>query len=163
MSTEPFDKTKLIPARMRAPIARGEPPIYYVTRPDLDRLPLNTFLVRAMMSTEGRVLQAVFRLVWPRDPSQYRRETLTPNKRLLYGFWTGGMAVKRLADAQAETWRHIVLPTDPGFDLIDGFKIQCDTRRSVAGRPVRTSPTLLYKALGLEPPELSGSDTHDPS
>ena len=46
----------------------------------------------------------------------------------------------------------MIYPGEPGHDMLEGFKVACDTRRSWADKPVDMRPTLLYKALGLLEP-----------
>ena len=112
----------------------------------LDMMPLTTFLIATSSRSEEATPLVAVRLVKPNDPSPYAEQKLTPDKRLLYYFWSHAEGAKQ-ALGQASTtkrWRWIVQPGDPGFEELDAFKILCDHRR---GRIVDT--TLLYRALGL--------------
>lgn len=144
-----YNITKLIPPHAREEIRRGEPPLYVARRPDYDRLPLLTFLVRTDMGTLGLVPNRVVRIVKPNNPRAYSKAKLTPGERLLYVCWGNGFAVKTLKDAQQDTYRHIVQPGDPGYDMLDAFKIACDHKRSWTSGPAPFEPDLLYRALGL--------------
>lgn len=140
----------LIPANMRKSVAEGGPPIYRINQPDFDRLPLETFLVDAVVGTEGRVPARVCKIVKPNDPAKYPDIKRTEAGRLLYVFWSRGVCVRSLRSVVVCTVHHVVVPGSARHDKIDAFKIACDTRRSVLGR-VPTAPTLLCEALGLNP------------
>lgn len=144
-----FDKAKLIPPAMQTVIANGGVPLYKVTRPDLDRLPLYTFLIGAMMGSNGKVIDSLIRIVKPNDPRGYELSKLTKDKRLLYVSWWRGHAARSLYDAKMTTWQYVVMPDDPGFETLDAFKIACDLKHSACGR-TPFAPTLLYRALGLD-------------
>lgn len=67
----------------------------------------------------------------------------------------------RRALRQLHTWptptsrltvRYVVLPGDPEFDMVDAFKILCDTRRACSDGPVKVPDTLLCRGLGIDPP-----------
>jgi hypothetical protein len=65
-------------------------------------------------------------------------------------FWANGHACKRLANVQQHIFRHIVLPSDPGFAMMEAFKFACDHRRAMSTAPIRMPPTLCYRALGID-------------
>lgn len=118
---------------------------------DHDELPLLTFLVRA--SDKVDLPRTCMRLVKPNNPEDYHKDYLTPGDRLVYYFWWHvedgeSKAIKRLAPmgvSRVRRWHWIIKPGDPGYELLDAFKLVCDHRR---GQTV--TPTLLYRALGLE-------------
>lgn len=111
----------------------------------LDRMPVGTILISASTPETHSLPETAMRLVKPNDVSKYPSAKLTPGGRLLYYFWNHKEgAVKKLGMASTgKTWRWIIMPGDPEFDTIDGFKILCDHR---CGNLVPT--TLLRKALG---------------
>lgn len=121
---------------------------------DHDDLPLQSFLVRASDKVDRPCV--CMRLVRPNHPEDYHKDYLTPGNRLVYYFWRHlegdkSEAIKRLATmgrSGMRRWHWIVKPGDPGYELLDAFKLICDHRR---GQIV--TPTLLYRALGLEAPE----------
>lgn len=115
-----------------------------------DRLPLQSFLVRC--HTRHDTIRRVIRLVKPNHPLDYHPDYLTPGNRLLYWFFSdtaerGPRAHKSLGTTTSgkKLWNWIIKPGDPGYELLDAFKIICDHRQ---GKSVR--PDLLYKALGLD-------------
>lgn len=158
------NKHLLIATHMRVSVERGDmAPLYLLNAPDYDRVPIDTFLIETLMGTEGRVPTAVHRVVRPNYPSNYPDEKLTPGRRLLYTCWgartqeiTGeptykGFAVKMLRDAKRADYRHVVFPGEPAHELVAAFKVACDTLRAWKGQAVSMEPTLLYKALNIEP------------
>lgn len=155
---DPGTKHKLIPTHMRGQVKAGERPLYALNAPDFDRVPLLTFLVETMMGTDGLVPERAMRIVKPNDPSGYPPAKLTPDKRLLYVFWAGARlvngriepprATRMLRDAKRGSFRHVVMPGEDGYELLDAFKIACDIRK--AGADHRMSPELLYRALGID-------------
>lgn len=149
----PDDLARLIPVRIREAVASGKkPPLYRLNRPDFDRVPIDTFLIETAMGTQGRVFERVMRVVKPNDPRAYRAAKLTPEKRLLYVCWADGHAVRRLADVSPMLCRHVILPCDPRHAMVATFKFACDHVHAGHGRaPFR--PTILYQALGIEPPD----------
>ena len=147
--TTTFDKAKLIPPAMQTVIANGGIPLYKVNRPDLDRLPLYTFLIGAMMGTNGQVIESVVRIVKPNDPRGYELSKLTKDKRLLYVSWWRGHAARSLYDAKMSTWQYVVMPDEPGHETLEAFKAGCDLAHAAKG-PSPFSPALLYRALGLD-------------
>lgn len=149
----PADKRLFWPASIRSMISAGvTPPIYTLNRPDYDRVPLDTFLISSEMGTAGRLLRRLTCIVRPNHPENYNTANLTPHNRLLLVCWRGGMAVKSLGDARQDRYRHIVMPGEPGHEIIAAFKVACDTRRGWNGRPTAMPPDLLYRALGLTYP-----------
>lgn len=145
----PETKHLLISPITRELVASGHAPIYVITKPDYDRLPLDTFMVLTEFGTGGGVPVRVARIVKPRQPENYPAKSLTLGKRLIFVCWRGGMAVKSLEVPQSQNFRHLVLPGEPGHDKLTAFKIICDTRRAWNGTPVRVDPRLLMEALGL--------------
>lgn len=145
-----YDITKLIPAILRSQIADGCAPLYRVTKPELDRLPLDTFLIRTMAGTDGWVPLRVARIVQPDQPNNYMAKYRTKAGRLLYVCWRVGMAVRSLEEPRLSDYRHIVLPDDPRHEMIAAFKIGCDHARAAHGRAVKFPGTLLWRALGLD-------------
>lgn len=137
----------LIPRFMRQHIERGDPPLYNVKVPDYDRLPIDTFLVETQLGSSGALPQCAIRIVAPRVSQNYPRRYLTYGGRLLYVFWTGGKACRRLIEPKANSYRHVVLPDDPRHEQIAAFKVACDTRRQWTSSAVETKPTLLCRAL----------------
>lgn len=138
----------LTPPRARASIEAGKvKPFYMVYRKDMDRLPIDTFLVQTQEGTGGRVPVLVGRIVKPNDPTKYRAKELTPAQRLVYVCWREGRAVRSLAEARQMICRHIILPSDPRHELVAAFKIACDARRALNAKPVPHKPDLLLRAL----------------
>ena len=119
---------------------------YRVSCSVLDTLPIGTFLIKLKDHRPALVT----RLVKPNDPTRgYTALQLSPDKRLLYYFWTrksqGTFACKKLGLASiTNTWQRIVQPGEEGFDLLDAFKIACDHRRGLT-----MSDAMLRQALGL--------------
>ncbi len=113
---------------------------------DLDRLPLNTFLLGKASDYNGEIGR-VARIVKPNDPSRYTEARLTPARRLVYVCWSRGSACKVLQNSHPSRWRIVSAPDSPGYAHLEAFKILCDTRRAMAGRPVETSDTLVQRAL----------------
>lgn len=99
----------------------------------VDKLPHLTFLVGA--DNETACPSVAMRIVLVRRDRKYGKSYLTPGGRLLYHFWSGrstegeSMARRRLGMATTgHSWAWIVKPGEPGFDLLDAFKIACDHR-----------------------------------
>lgn len=110
----------------------------------MDRMPIGTVLIGGSPEPIASP-QVCFRVVQPIDPSKYPAQKLTPNKRLLYYFWSAEAGAKKaLGQAVAKTFIAIIQPGSPGWVEIDGFKTLCDHRR---GHKVNT--VLLEKALEL--------------
>lgn len=125
------------------------PHVYLLHTHQIDVLPLGTFLITVLPGDRG-IPSRVDRVVKPDDTGKYSLSTLTPQGRLLLCFWVLGKATKSLRGVNdALEFRHIIQPGDDGFDLLDAFKIACDTRRAWAGKPVTHDPKLLLRALGL--------------
>jgi hypothetical protein len=147
----PDDLERMIPKHMRILIDRNDAlPHYRVNAPDYDRLPLETFLVETTMGTMGRHMSSCCRIVKPNEPKRYLPSQLTAGKRLLYVYWDRGHAVRGLKPPASDVYHHIVLPGDPRFPMMEAFKIGCDHARAAARKP-EFPPTLLHRALGVEP------------
>lgn len=120
---------------------------YAFIRSQYDLVPPGTFLIRTVPG-----YSEVVRVVVPNRPEVYQPRKLTPDGRLLYSFWCEGMACKRLRTVEYVTFQHVVYPGEPGYDMLEAFKVACDTRRAWASGPVAMPPTLLCRALGIEEP-----------
>lgn len=120
----------------------------------IDRLPYLTYLIGADHEPPG-LPTTVMRVCNARKGSKTAEKApsyVTEGGRVLFHFWsrktTEGESIARRRLAQAKnnhTWRWIVKPGDPEYELLDAFKVLCDHRRD---KPVPT--TLLYRALGLD-------------
>lgn len=133
------------------PGREGNMPDYKLPQAVLDLLPVGTFLIEAEPGTDGYP-RDVSRIVKPNEPLNYSPAFLTMGNRLLYMFWTGGNAIKRLhrmpRPPKETCCRYIIQPGDPGFHLMDAFKVLCDSRRAMSGGPVPTKSTLMLRAVG---------------
>lgn len=158
-------KHKLIPPHARGAVKAGEAaPIYTFSAPDYDRVPVRTYLVETQMATAGLVPKRVCIIVTPNVPTDYPASKRTPGGRLLLTFWAGSermgsttfngkrdippRAIKVLTDPKRNTYRHVVMPGEPNYELMQGFENLCEIRRAGANRTVK--PDLLLKALGID-------------
>lgn len=142
-----IDKRQFWPAAHRKNIEAGRMrPVYRLRASDYDKLPLDTFLVESRAGTGGYP-ERLMRIVAPRRPEQYSTALRSPGGRLLYVCWEAGNACKKLLGAGEHDASAIILPDDPEFELVAGFKVACDTKRAWAKGPAEFAPTLLLRAL----------------
>ena len=150
----PYPKDRLLSDAAREALGRGQgTAVYRLTMADYDRAPDRTFLVRSAIGTGGWVLSRLTQVVKVRDIRA--RNVITPRGRVLFTCWTTGQATRLLDAIGPKTFDFVIYPGEPGHDMLEAFKVACDTRRVWADRPVITSPALLYKALDLPEPSHS--------
>lgn len=153
------DLNRLIPVHHRHLVKKGaDAAMYRVNRPDYDRLPIDTFLLKTMMGTGGKFVEWAGRIVLPNDPSRYPPNKLTAEKRLIYVFWANGEARRALGEPKSDIYRHVICPFDPRHEGVAKFKFACDHVHAGSGRRPFL-PTILYQALGFEPLDVGSSDT----
>ncbi len=115
-------------------------------------LPYLSFLIRNEERMDGVTLPGVVgRLVYARPDKSYPDGSVTPGGRLVYHFFSSrtsnGYPVGRrslLLVAGVRRYDRVIAPGDPGYELMEAFKIACDHR---VDKPVSTK--LLMDALDL--------------
>lgn len=137
----------------RWPLERGQRlPEYVLGKADIDKLPIGTFLIESEVATRVDP-HKVMRVVRPNEPKNYRAGLRTPGDRLVYICWASGRALKQLYSFTGTgdmRLAFIVQPGEPGYDILDAFKILCDTKRACAEKPPEVKSTLLIRAIQLQ-------------
>jgi hypothetical protein len=115
----------------------------------VDQLPRLTYLIGSQTNQRNVPGRAV-RICNAREGKTYADRYRTPGGRVLFQFWTAktssmvSVGRKQLNMTGTHAWGWVVRPGEPGYELLDAFKVACDHR---VGQEV--SPKLLLEALGL--------------